>query len=147
MAASTASLGNSFTRTSGATASASRPVAAALTVIATSAKLIGKLSSEGSAEIHGHVDGDIEVGEDLVISESGVANSAIVAKTTKVYGRVDGSISCSALIELKAGACVTGRVIAPRIVMEDGVVFEGTCSMSPLADKKAPASAPLVANS
>lgn len=147
MAASTASLGNSFTRTTAAPASASRTASAAVTVLALNAKLVGKLTCEGSAEIHGHIDGDIEVGEDLTISESGVANSAIVAKTAKVYGRVDGSISCSALIELKAGACVSGRVIAPRIVMEDGVVFEGTCSMSPVADKKAPASHPQVANS
>jgi len=117
------------------------------TVIAAGSKFVGQIICESSVEINGQFEGEIESEGEVVVSESGVVVANISGKIARVYGRVDGSIAGSELIELKAGACVTGKVHSPRVLMEDGVVFEGACSMSPLADKKASASEQLVANS
>ena len=56
-------------------------------------------------------------------------NAKIVAKNARIYGRVNGDISCTSFLELCSGAKVSGNIVSPRLVMEEGVVFEGYCMM------------------
>ena len=50
--------------------------------------------------------------------------------TIVVRGEVVGNVTATARVELKAGARVTGDIVAPVIVVEEGAVFDGRCRMA-----------------
>lgn len=102
-------------------------------------KLNGQVEFDGNAHIEGEVRGEIYSRGELVIAEGAAVEAAIVGETVKIFGRVRGDIKASKLIELNAGASIKGNLFCERIVMKDGVVFEGFCAMSPesqVAQKK-----------
>lgn len=89
----------------------------------------GDLALEGAGSILGNVKGEVVVRGRLVVGESAVIDSPIRAVAAEIFGRVRGNIECSESLELHAGACVTGDISSPRVIIRDGVVFEGRCSM------------------
>ena len=91
--------------------------------------LRGELDLVGRAEINASCEGAIRSDAELTIGESAEIHGDITGSDVRVFGRVAGDIVCSARLELHAGARVTGSITSPRVVMHDGVVFEGECKM------------------
>src|SRR5262245_30329942 len=91
--------------------------------------LKGDLELKGKSQINGRVDGEISSEGELTIGEEAEIKANIFGKVVIVYGRVEGHIKCTERLELHAGAHVTGDVLSPRVVIQDGVVIEGRCWM------------------
>ncbi len=89
----------------------------------------GELNLVGQAEIDASCEGEVISEGVLIIGESAEINGDISGDDVRVFGRVAGDLICSLRLELHAGAYVTGSITSPRIVMHDGVVFEGECKM------------------
>ncbi|HYD50402.1 MAG TPA: polymer-forming cytoskeletal protein, partial [Terriglobales bacterium] len=68
--------------------------------------------------------------ESIVIGDKAVINAQIVAGTVILKGKVRGDITARTRIELQAPAKLTGNITTPSLVIHDGVVFEGHCSMA-----------------
>ncbi|MCB0358103.1 MAG: polymer-forming cytoskeletal protein [Bdellovibrionales bacterium] len=98
-------------------------------------RISGRLSLTGQAVIDGAVDGEIVATGELTVGQTGVVDAKIVGERIHVYGRVVGEIECSEKLFLHAGARVYGNLRCPAVVMEDGVSFEGHCSMETAADE------------
>lgn len=94
-------------------------------------KVSGKLSFESAAKIDGEVDGEILGKEGLTIGESAVVTAQIRATSVTVAGKVSGDITATQRIEIRASAKVNGNVTAPVLVIQEGAMFEGHCSMQP----------------
>ncbi len=76
--------------------------------------------------IEGEVEGSIVLPDHgVAVSGAGHVRGDILARTVTVLGRVDGSITATALIELRASSVVTGRLAAPLLSMEEGARFRG----------------------
>lgn len=100
-------------------------------IVGQGCRIIGDLELEGDVRIDGAVEGEIKLTTGkLVIGETATINAKIFARIVNVFGRVDGDIVCSERLEIHSGACVTGTIASPRLIIEDGVVFEGSCQMS-----------------
>jgi cytoskeletal protein CcmA (bactofilin family) len=93
-------------------------------------KIDGKLSFEGPAQIDGQIEGEI-VARDLVIGQSALVTAKITAASVVVEGTVSGEITASERIEIRPSAKISGSLVAPRMVMQEGAVFEGHCAMKP----------------
>ena len=113
-------------------------------------RITGKVFFESAARIEGHVEGEIEAKGLLSIGEHAVVNAQIVGTTIVVHGRVTGDIRASEKLEVRSPGKLFGNVTTPSLVIEEGVVFEGQCSMGTtesraervsLLAKEAPASA------
>jgi len=89
----------------------------------------GKLTFEGSVQIDGQVEGEIEAQNGVIIGESATVNAQIAAATVVVKGKVTGDIVARKRVELRAPAKLVGNITTPSIVIHEGVVFEGHCSM------------------
>ena len=77
--------------------------------------------------VEGEIEGTIVVPDHgVAISGSARVRGEVCARTITVLGRVDGSLTASALIELRATAVVTGRLAAPLLSMEEGARFRGS---------------------
>lgn len=94
--------------------------------------LQGNLKFTGSVNLrlNGDFEGDLEAKGVLIIGEK----ADIRAKTIKcdiitVAGRVKGDIICSKRLELCSSARVLGNVGAPVLIMNEGAILRGECSM------------------
>jgi len=94
-------------------------------------KINGKLSFDGPARIDGEVDGEINAKDALQIGESAVVTAQIKAASVVVAGQVSGDIAAVQRIEIRPSAKVLGNLTAPVLVVHEGALFEGHCSMQP----------------
>ena len=92
-------------------------------------RLSGKISFEGTARIEGQVEGEIVANDTLLIGESALVNAQISGGTIVIHGKVTGDITASKKLEIRAPGRLYGNVTTPSLVIEEGVVFEGHCSM------------------
>jgi cytoskeletal protein CcmA (bactofilin family) len=94
-------------------------------------KVSGKLSFEGPARIDGQIDGEVHSKDSLMIGEGAVVTAQIKAASIVVAGRVSGDISASQRIEIRPSAKVLGNLSSPILVVHEGAIFEGHCTMQP----------------
>jgi cytoskeletal protein CcmA (bactofilin family) len=94
-------------------------------------KISGKLVFEGTTRIDGQVDGEISAKESLVIGESAVVTAQIKANAIIVAGKVSGDITAIQRLEIRPSARVIGNLTSPVLIVHEGAMFEGHCSMQP----------------
>ena len=89
----------------------------------------GTLIFDGLVRIDGNFEGNIKTSDTLVIAGSGNVKAEIEAGDVKISGRFDGVINAKDKVELYKPAYVTGTINTPIFKVEEGVVFNGNCSM------------------
>ena len=99
-------------------------------------KISGKLLFEGATRIDGQVDGEITAKESLIIGESAVVTAQIKANAIIVAGKISGDITATQRLEIRPSARVIGNITAPVLVVHEGAMFEGHCSMQPEAARE-----------
>jgi cytoskeletal protein CcmA (bactofilin family) len=92
-------------------------------------RVSGQLSFQGPARIDGVVDGDIQCQGALTIGEGAEVRAKIFGQIVTIRGRVEGNVTAKEKIELLAPARLIGDVSTPRLIIAEGVVFDGDCSM------------------
>ena len=97
-------------------------------------KISGKVHFEGPARIDGTIDGEID-GKEITIGESAVATAQIRADSIVVCGNVKGEITATQLIEIRSTAKIIGNITAPKLIIHEGAIFEGQCSMGHESDR------------
>ncbi len=99
----------------------------------------GKLSFTGSVRLDGRFKGEILAEGTLVVGDSAFIEGDIEVAEIIVSGEIKGSITASRRIEIHAPGKVFGNIQSPVVIIEEGVIFEGTCKMQSLTqegDKK-----------
>ena len=96
-------------------------------------KISGKLSFDGPIRIDGEVDGEIIGKDNITIGESAVVTAQIKAASIIEAGKVSGDITAIQRIEIRPSAKVMGNLTSPVLVVHEGALFEGHCSMQPEA--------------
>ena len=96
----------------------------------------GKLTFEGTVRIDGKFKGEIFSDASLVVGESGKVEADINVGSVIISGEVTGNIKAKNKVEIHSPGIVRGNINTPALVIEEGVVFEGTCSMANGRDKK-----------
>ena len=94
-------------------------------------KISGKLKFEGPAQIDGQVDGEISAKDTLVIGDSAVVSAQISASSVIVAGKLSGEIVASERIEIRPSAKVSGNLRTPKLIVQEGAIFDGNCAMQP----------------
>jgi len=92
-------------------------------------RVTGKLAFEGTVRIEGHVEGEISAQDTLIIGESAVVNAQITGSAVIVHGRVTGDITARKRLEIRAPGKLFGNISTPSLVIHEGVIFEGQCTM------------------
>lgn len=111
-------------------------------------RITGTVVLEGPSRIEGHVEGEVSARDTLTVGESAIVNARIQGTTIVIHGTVTGDVVAETRLELRAPGKVTGDVTTPSLVINEGAMFEGRCSMraaASAADTKATV-APITAN-
>lgn len=100
-----------------------------ITLLAGDAQFEGKLTFEGRVKIDGKFRGEIFSDGILIIGEGAEVDATIEIDTVIIQGQVNGSIQAKNRIEVHPPAVVKGDIASPGLVISEGAVFEGSCSM------------------
>ena len=92
----------------------------------------GKLCFSGVVHLDGTFHGEIISRGTLVVGSESVVTAHIYSNILKIAGEVHGDLTASEKIELYPPARVYGNIRTPSLIVEEGVIFEGTCRMSTL---------------
>ncbi|MCX5786088.1 MAG: polymer-forming cytoskeletal protein [Elusimicrobia bacterium] len=106
------------------------------TIIGNAAYFQGTLTAKGSLKIDGRVDGSIVDAKIVTIGKTGKIKGDISCEICYVCGDVKGNITALDHIEAVVGARIDGDLRAPKIILEDGAVFNGNCRMESGKDVK-----------
>jgi len=91
----------------------------------------GQLKFHETLLVQGKFKGTIEASGALIVDKDAVVDaSRITVSSLTVYGTVIGNIHAIDKVDMMSGAKVQGDVVAARLRIADGVLFEGQCSMT-----------------
>ena len=86
---------------------------------------------EGTLRIDGEFEGTVNCPDTLIVGKGGKVKAEIKVKSAVIGGTVHGNIDAKEKIELQAGSRLEGDIKTTRLVIDEGVFFEGSCKMSP----------------
>lgn len=89
----------------------------------------GKMTFDGTVLINGKFKGEIFSDGTLIIGEGGLVEGKIEIGSIQIQGEVRGNIIAKDRIEIAAPALVRGDIVAPSLIIKEGSIFEGSCSM------------------
>jgi cytoskeletal protein CcmA (bactofilin family) len=93
--------------------------------------VLGALEAKGDVRLDGRLEGKLLVSERLTVGASGILHADVEAGEAVIMGAVEGTIRAHRRLELRKGARVVGDIVAPILIIEEGVHFHGNCNMRP----------------
>ena len=102
-----------------------------MTHVGRSVVLKGEISGDEDLTIEGEVKGRIDLPDhQLTIGAHGRIEAQLSAKAVIVVGTVTGNIRASERVEIHDSGSVTGDIQAPRLLIHEGAVINGSIDMS-----------------
>lgn len=92
-------------------------------------KANGRLLFEGITTIEGEVEGEILVHGNLTVGEHATIKGKIVCTSALIRGKVTAEVQADKRIEIQPPGVVLGDVTTESLVVGDGAILEGHCSM------------------
>jgi cytoskeletal protein CcmA (bactofilin family) len=106
-----------------------------MTLIGEDAFFHGSLVVKGSLRIEGAFEGDISDAVDVEVGAKGRVIGNLAAETIVIAGEVVGDIVASRSLEILPSGRVTGDVRTPKLKIDEGAFYDGSCSMGSGEDK------------
>jgi cytoskeletal protein CcmA (bactofilin family) len=85
----------------------------------------GNVRGNGSLEILGRVEGDVNVAGEVVLGDEAAVKGNVSGATVTISGAVQGDVRASDSVLLERGARVVGDLTAPRIGIAEGALAKG----------------------
>jgi len=90
----------------------------------------GELNGSEDLTIEGHVEGTIQLRENvLTIGPNGKIKAQVFAKAVIVLGEVTGNVTASDKVDIRDNGSVDGDIVAPRVAIAEGAHFRGSVDM------------------
>ncbi|HRX14910.1 MAG: polymer-forming cytoskeletal protein [Spirochaetes bacterium] len=99
-------------------------------LIGEGAEFKGEFKINGLLRIDGKFTGTIETDGKVLVGKGGEAITDIEASIVVVGGSVKGNIYATEKVVLLSSGNVSGSIITPSLIMEDGVKLEGKCTIN-----------------
>lgn len=92
--------------------------------------LTGETEFHAMLRVDGHLIGTVksESGT-LIIGTNGQVDANVVVAAALINGTVNGDVVASEKLQLGRTARVMGNIHSPRLIVEEGAILEGMCSM------------------
>ena len=88
--------------------------------------VIGQVYATGDLTIDGRVEGQLLCeGGAVVIAATAEVRGDVFARDITVFGRTDGQLIATDVVDVRAGATVTGRVMARQLILNEAASLNG----------------------
>jgi cytoskeletal protein CcmA (bactofilin family) len=92
--------------------------------------LTGETNFQMMLRVDGHLTGTVTSdGGTLIVGTNGQVDANVSVGVATVNGVINGDVIATEKIQLGRTARVMGNIATPRLVIEEGAVFEGGCNM------------------
>jgi len=96
----------------------------------------GELSGSEDLTIEGHVEGRIDLKDNvLTIGPNGKIKAEVFAKSVVVLGEVTGNVTASEKVDIRDNGSVDGDIASPRVAIAEGAHFRGSVDMQRAGQK------------
>lgn len=116
-----------------------------VTVIGRDTFIRGNVRGEGDLEIHGRVEGEVEIAGAVTVVAGALVKADISARAIVVGGALVGNLTADEVLRLEEGARVVGDLRAPTIGVAEGALFRGNVETDMTAEKPAERERPAAA--
>jgi len=90
----------------------------------------GELTGSEDLTIEGHVEGKIELRQNvLTIGPNGKIKAQVFAKAVIILGEVTGNVTASEKVDLRDNGSIDGDITSPRVAIAEGAHFRGSIDM------------------
>jgi cytoskeletal protein CcmA (bactofilin family) len=100
-------------------------------IIGQSTFIEGTIKSQGNIRIDGRIRGTVSTKGNFIIGLTGEIEGHSHAKNITISGKFDGNIEAVEKLILENNSKVTGDINTRRLVIDDGAIFNGNCTMKP----------------
>ena len=92
--------------------------------------LTGDTSFQMMLRVDGHLTGTVTSdGGTLIVGNNGQLDANVSVGVAQINGTINGDVAATERIQLGRTARVVGNIATPKLVIEDGAIFEGGCTM------------------
>jgi cytoskeletal protein CcmA (bactofilin family) len=99
------------------------------TILGKGSTFEGKLNVGHTLRIDGKFTGDIITTDTIIVGKEGNINGNVEAKMLIVGGKLSGTAKIKDKIVLETKAEFHGEMKTTRLVIDEGAIFDGRCSM------------------
>jgi len=90
----------------------------------------GELTGSEDLTIEGHVEGKIELRQNvLTIGPNGKIKAQVFAKAVIILGEVTGNVTATEKVDLRDNGSIDGDITSPRVAIAEGAHFRGSIDM------------------
>lgn len=100
-----------------------------LNIIGSGSVFEGTINVPHSIRIDGQFKGKLQTAESVTVGEAGVVEAEIKAQNAFIFGKVIGNVYTEERVELHTSAVVVGDLQAKELVIKEGAIYHGSCSM------------------
>ncbi|MFP4163730.1 MAG: polymer-forming cytoskeletal protein [Chitinispirillaceae bacterium] len=100
-----------------------------LNIIGEGSVFEGTINVPHGIRIDGSFKGKLETAESITVGETGIVEAEIKAKSAFIFGKVIGNMFVGDRVELQASATLVGDLETKELIINEGAVFHGNCSM------------------
>ncbi|MBN1155184.1 polymer-forming cytoskeletal protein [candidate division KSB1 bacterium] len=99
------------------------------TIIGKGSTFEGTMKVEESLRVDGKIKGTVVTTDSIIIGKEGDIEGDVTAKNVVIGGRVKANVNATGKVVLEARAIFIGEMKTTRLVIDEGAVFDGQCSM------------------
>ena len=99
-------------------------------IVGENTRFKGELDLNGVLRIDGDYSGIIRTPDKVLVGRNGRAECTIYAGTIVIGGVVKGDIYSSEKIIILSTGMVIGNLTTPRLIVEEGVILDGSCKIA-----------------
>ena len=103
---------------------------AAVNTISQGTEITGDIKSSGDVRIDGVLNGNMITKGKVVIGPTGRVKGEVECKNSEVSGLIEGKITVTQLLNLKASSKINGTSVTNKLSIEPGAIFTGNCAMN-----------------
>jgi cytoskeletal protein CcmA (bactofilin family) len=90
----------------------------------------GVLSFEGTIRVDGKVEGEVVSKDTLIAGDEAFLQGEITVGTIISSGKIVGNVTASQKVHIIAPGNVQGNIKTPKLIIEEGVTFDGKSEMA-----------------
>ena len=101
-------------------------------------RLVGDLRFDDTFRVDGRIEGRIHSSGRLIVGDTGEIEGEVHVAQVHVAGTIRGTVADAEKVEIVATGKIYGELQSRSLVMADGAVLEGSCSMDESTPKAQP---------
>lgn len=95
--------------------------------IAPGTHIEGKFITSEDVRLDGRITGEVLCHKKLVMGEHGHMNGDVVCEDSSIRGKIFGTLKVKGLLHLLATAKLEGKIMAKKMVVDEGASYSGEC--------------------